>query len=165
MATASDVKTGGIPLVAATNVRVIVMGAVIGNREVAQHVVEATLVQSVMKSAQIIVKMPFVFLIVVGIVIYVLNVLPVKMAIMELDVLPNVQATATLDVISTIGIAMYVKKDFMGRPVRHVLSIVTVAAISMAFVTTAFQVTTDFNAHWHVLKSVLDPVRKQMVCA
>ena len=52
----------------------------------------------------------------------------------------------------------------MGRTVKHAQNIVTVAAILMAFVTTAYKVSTDINAHYHVLKTVLDPVRKQMVC-
>lgn len=105
MATASGVKMGGMALVVATNVRAIVTEAVNGYREVAQHVVMASLVQRVIKSAQGIVKMPFVFLT----ILIDLNVLPVKMATTQKHVPPHVQSAATLDVISTIGIAMHVK--------------------------------------------------------
>lgn len=91
-------------LVAASNVRAIVTEGVIGYREVAQHVVKASLVPRVIKTAQDIVKMPFVFLSVV----IDLNVLPVKMATTRKHVAPHVQAAVTLNVITTMVIAMHV---------------------------------------------------------
>lgn len=152
-------------LAAATNVRVIVAEAVIEYREIAKHVVEATLVQSAIKCAPVRVNLPVVFML----ILLDLSVLSVKMTITAAvnlkNVASDVQETATRDVVTSMGLVMYVKKDFMGRIVRHAPKIAMIPAIQMAYATPAYKVTMDLNVHYHVLQTALDPVGKQMVCA